>query len=224
MHKGITTVGSNITVAGSRLVLLDKVDAAAEMRIEQYFLMKDYSLCEVILDGNSPSPTRIVDGVVQIIAPTTAEQRLAKKNKLKARETLLMALPDEHQLKFNIHKNKVDLEEQSLDDLFNNLKIYEAEFKGLSPSSQNTQNIAFVYSNTTDNINESVTIAPIISLASSKATVYTLPNVDSLSYVVIYSFFASQSNSPQLDNKDLNQIDPDDYESQVADGHAYNKS
>nr|GEV18852.1 retrovirus-related Pol polyprotein from transposon TNT 1-94 [Tanacetum cinerariifolium] len=58
----------------------------------------------VILNGDSPSPTRIVDGAVQIIAPTTVEQRLAKKKELKARETLLMALPDKHQLKFNIHK------------------------------------------------------------------------------------------------------------------------
>nr|GEW10911.1 putative ribonuclease H-like domain-containing protein [Tanacetum cinerariifolium] len=39
-----------------------------------------------------------------------------------------------------------------------------------------------------------------------------LPNVDNLSDVVIYSFFASQSNSPQLDNDDLKQIDADDLE------------
>nr|GEY83707.1 hypothetical protein [Tanacetum cinerariifolium] len=155
------------------------------MRIEQYFLMTDYSLWEVILNGDSPPPTRIVDGDVQIIAPTTAEQMFAKKNKLKARGTLLMALPDKHQL-----KNKADLKEQSLDDLFNNLKIYEAEVKGSSPSSQNTQNIAFVSLNTTDSINESVTAALSISAASSKATVSTLPNVDSLSDAVIYSFFA----------------------------------
>nr|GEW17726.1 hypothetical protein [Tanacetum cinerariifolium] len=72
-----------------------------KMRIEQYFLMIDYSLWEVILNGDSPTPTRVVDGVVQAVAPTTAEQRLAKKNELKARGTLLMALPDKHQLKFN---------------------------------------------------------------------------------------------------------------------------
>nr|GEY13163.1 ribonuclease H-like domain, reverse transcriptase, RNA-dependent DNA polymerase [Tanacetum cinerariifolium] len=46
------------------------------MRIEQYFLMTYYSLWEVILNGDSPPPTRIVDGAVQIIAPTNAEQRL----------------------------------------------------------------------------------------------------------------------------------------------------
>nr|GEY26902.1 putative ribonuclease H-like domain-containing protein [Tanacetum cinerariifolium] len=142
---------------------------------------------EVILNGDSLVPTRVVKGVLQLVAPTTAEQKLAKKNKLKARGTLLMALPDKHQLKFNSHNDAktlmeaiekrfggniktkkvqktllkqhyenftgsssesldqihdrlhklvnqleihgADLEEQSLDDLFNSLKIYEAEVK-----------------------------------------------------------------------------------------------
>nr|GEU91889.1 hypothetical protein [Tanacetum cinerariifolium] len=56
-----------------------------------------------------------------------------------ARGTLLMALPNEHQLKFNSYKTakslmeaiekrfKPDLETLSMDDLYNNLKIYEAE-------------------------------------------------------------------------------------------------
>nr|GFB30832.1 hypothetical protein [Tanacetum cinerariifolium] len=54
------------------------------MRIEQYFLMNDYSLWEVILKSDSPIPTRVIDGVVQPVAPTTIEQKLARKNKLKA--------------------------------------------------------------------------------------------------------------------------------------------
>nr|GFC53707.1 hypothetical protein [Tanacetum cinerariifolium] len=67
--------------------------------------MTDYSLWEVILNGDSPVPTRLVEGVAQPVAPTTVEQKLARKNKLKARGTLLMALPDKHQLKFNSHKH-----------------------------------------------------------------------------------------------------------------------
>nr|GEY96387.1 ribonuclease H-like domain-containing protein [Tanacetum cinerariifolium] len=82
-----------------------------KMRIEQYFLMIDYSLWEVILNGDSLVPTRVIEGVVQPVAPTTAEQRLARKNKLKARGTLLMALLDKHQLKFNIHKDAKTLME-----------------------------------------------------------------------------------------------------------------
>nr|GEX81760.1 hypothetical protein [Tanacetum cinerariifolium] len=60
---------------------------------------------KVILNGDSPVPTRLVEGVAQPVAPTTVEQKLARKNELKARGTLLMALPDKHQLKFNSHKD-----------------------------------------------------------------------------------------------------------------------
>nr|GFA06606.1 hypothetical protein [Tanacetum cinerariifolium] len=67
--------------------------------------MTDYSLREVILNGDSPLPTRVIECVVQPVVPTTAKQRLAKKNELKARGTLLIALPDKRQLKFNIHKD-----------------------------------------------------------------------------------------------------------------------
>nr|GEW28900.1 hypothetical protein [Tanacetum cinerariifolium] len=205
-----------------------------KMRIKQYFLMTDYSLWEVILNGDSPIPTKVIDGVVQPVAPTTAEQRLARKNELKARGTLLMALPDKHQLKFNIHKdanssieaiekrfggnketkkrNKSDLEDQSLNDLFNSLWIYEAKIKSSSSTSPTTQNIAFMSSQNTNSTNESVSVVTSVSTASTKVHVSALPNVDTLSDAVIYSFFASQSNSPQLDNDNLKQIDADDLE------------
>nr|GEW76633.1 putative ribonuclease H-like domain-containing protein [Tanacetum cinerariifolium] len=172
--------------------------------------------------------------LVQPVAPTNAEQRLARKNELKARGTLLMVLPDKHQLKFNIHKdskslmeeiekrfggnketkkrNKTDLEDQSLDDLFNSLKIYEAEVKSSSSTSPTTQNIAFVSSKNTNSINESVSAVASVSAGSNKVPVFALPNMDNVSDAVIYSFFASQSNSPQLDNDDLKQIDADDLE------------
>nr|GEZ49130.1 hypothetical protein [Tanacetum cinerariifolium] len=118
-----------------------------------------------------------------------AEQRLARKNELKA---------------------LTDLEDQSLDDLFNILKIYEAEVKSSSSASTTIQNIAFVSSSNTDSTSESVSVAASVFVVSAKILVSPLPNVDSLSNVVIYSFFASQSNSPQLDNDDLKQIDADD--------------
>nr|GEV80136.1 retrovirus-related Pol polyprotein from transposon TNT 1-94 [Tanacetum cinerariifolium] len=124
----------------------------------------------------------------------------------------LRSLPSEWKIHTLIWRNKANLEEQSLDDLFNNLKIYEAKVKGSFISSQNTQDIAFVSSNNTDSTSESVNVVLSVSVASSKAIVSTLLNVDSLSDAVIYSFFASQSNSPQLDNEDLKQIDANDLE------------
>nr|GEZ54799.1 hypothetical protein [Tanacetum cinerariifolium] len=55
-------------------------------------------------------------------------------------------------------------------------------------------------------------VAASISTVCAKIPASSLPNVDSLSNVVIYLFFASQSSSPQLDNEDLKQIDADDLE------------
>ncbi|GKD61680.1 hypothetical protein Tco_1299189 [Tanacetum coccineum] len=59
----------------------------------------------IILNGDSPLPTRTVDGVETAVPPKTADQKLARKNELKARGTLLKALPNKHQLKFNTYKS-----------------------------------------------------------------------------------------------------------------------
>nr|GEW53561.1 ribonuclease H-like domain-containing protein [Tanacetum cinerariifolium] len=184
------------------------LDKFLHMRIEQYFLMTDYSLWEVILNGDSPASTRVVDGVLQPVVPTTAEQRLARKNELKARGTLLMALPDKHQLKFNYHKDAKTL----IKAIEKRLKIYEAEVKSSSSASTSIKNIAFVTSSNTDSTNETVSAAPSVYAVSAKIHVSSFPNMDSLSNAVIYSFFASKSNSLQLDNDDLKQIDADDLE------------
>nr|GEV17535.1 putative reverse transcriptase domain-containing protein [Tanacetum cinerariifolium] len=55
--------------------------------------------------------------------------------------------------------------------------------------------------------NFTVSAAASVSVVCAKMHVSSLPNVDSLSNVVIYSFFASQSTSPQLDNEDIKKID-----------------
>nr|GEY21980.1 hypothetical protein [Tanacetum cinerariifolium] len=205
-----------------------------KMRIEQYFLMIDYSLWEVIINGDSPSPTVVVDGVVQPVTILSADQKLARRNELKAGGTLLMALPDKHQLKFNSHKdaktlmeamekcfggntktkkrNKANLEEHILDDLFNSLKIYEIEVRHSSSPGNPSQNLDFVSSSNTDSTTDSVSAATSVSAVCAKLPVSSHPNTDSLSNVVIFSFFASQSTSPQLDNEDLKQIDVDDLE------------
>nr|GEZ31677.1 hypothetical protein [Tanacetum cinerariifolium] len=82
-----------------------------KIRIEQYFLMTDYSLWEVIINGDSPTPTVVIDGVVKPVTILSADQKLIRRNELKACGTLLMALLDKHQLKFNSHKDAKTLME-----------------------------------------------------------------------------------------------------------------
>nr|GFA15936.1 hypothetical protein [Tanacetum cinerariifolium] len=124
----------------------------------------------------------------------------------------LRNLPSEWKTHTLIWRNKADLEEQSLDDLFNSLKIYEAKVKHSSSTGTTTQNLAFVSSSNTDSTTNSVSAAASVSVVCAKMPLSFLPSVDSLSNAVIYSFFAIQSTSPQLDNEDLKQIDVDDLE------------
>ncbi|GJS81081.1 hypothetical protein Tco_0747622 [Tanacetum coccineum] len=255
------------------------------MRMEQYIQMVDYSLWEVIENGNAPPITKLVEGVETIIAPSTAEEKAQRRLELKARRTLLMGIPNEHQLKFNsikdaksllqaiekrfggnaatkktqrnllkqqyenftasnsevldqtfdrlqklisqleIHgesisqedvnqkflrslspewnthtivwRNKPEIDTLSLDDLYNNLKIYEPEVKGTSSSNTNTQNVAFVSSNNTSSTNGAVNTAHGVTTASTQATAVNSTTIDNLSDAVICSFFASQPNSLQ---------------------------
>nr|GEY21981.1 hypothetical protein [Tanacetum cinerariifolium] len=177
-----------------------------KMRIEQYFLMIDYSLWEVIINGDSPSPTVVVNGVVQPVAILSADQKLARRNKLKARGTLLMALPDKHQLKFNSHKDAKILMEAIEKRFGGNTEtkkklVSQLEIHGVSLSQEDV-NLKFLR----------ISAATSVSTVCAKLLVSSHPNIDSLSNVVIFSFFASQSTSPQLDNEDLKQIDVDDLE------------
>nr|GEV59380.1 ribonuclease H-like domain-containing protein [Tanacetum cinerariifolium] len=116
--------------------------------------------------------------------------------------------------------NKADLDTMSMDDLYNNLKVYELEVKGISSSSSSTQNMAFVSSsnNNTSSSNRAVNTAQAINtahgvyIASTQVNAAYSTNIDNLSNAVICSFFSSQQNSPQLVHEDLEQIHPDDME------------
>nr|GEY36478.1 hypothetical protein [Tanacetum cinerariifolium] len=232
-----------IDVAGTKCCCCPQVVSAAKLpilnsnefdlwkiKIEQYFLMTDYSLWDVILNGDSSTPIRVIEGVVQLVAPTTVEQKLAKKNELKARGTLLMALPDKHQLKINIHKDSKTLME-AIEKRFGGNKETKKVQKTLLK--QQYKNFTCSSSESLDQIHDrlqklisqleilgeslsqediNLNVVASVSNVSAKIHVSALPNVDTLSNVVIYSFFASQSTSPQLDNDDLKQFDADDLE------------
>ncbi|GJU09242.1 ribonuclease H-like domain-containing protein [Tanacetum coccineum] len=85
------------------------------LRIESYIQLQDYTLWEIIEEGNSFKPvartTINEDGTSTTTIPgaVTAEQKILKKNDLKARSILMMTLPSEHLLTFNKHKDAKSL-------------------------------------------------------------------------------------------------------------------
>nr|GEW49733.1 hypothetical protein [Tanacetum cinerariifolium] len=88
---------------------------------------------------------------------------------------------EENNIEDVVVRNKGDFEEQSLDDLFNSLKLYEAEVKHSSSTGTPTQNLAFVSSSNTNSTTESVSATASVSVVCAKMHVSSLPNVDSLS-------------------------------------------
>nr|GFB04753.1 ribonuclease H-like domain-containing protein [Tanacetum cinerariifolium] len=167
-----------------------------KMRIEQYFLMTDYSLWKVILNGDSPVPTRVVEGVLQPVAPITNEQKLARKNKLKARGTLLMALPDKHQLKFNSHKDAKKLMEAIEKRFGGNTETKKVQKTLLK---QQHENFTGSSSESLDQIHDK--LQKLVSQLEIHGVSLSQEDVNQ-----------NQSSSPQLDNEDLKQIDIDDLE------------
>nr|GEZ96601.1 hypothetical protein [Tanacetum cinerariifolium] len=185
------------------------------MRIEQYFLMTDYSLWEVILNGDSPVPTRIVEGnnETKKVQKTLLKQQFEnfsgsssegldqihdRLQKLVSQLEIhrvslsqedvnlkfLRSLPSEWKTHTLIWQNKTDLEDKSLDDLFNSLKIFKSEVKHSSSTATDSHNLAFVSSTLTDSTTDSVSAAVNVSAVGAKLTASTLPNVDSLSNAI----------------------------------------
>ncbi|GKA84316.1 ribonuclease H-like domain-containing protein [Tanacetum coccineum] len=67
-------------------------------------------------------------------------------------------------------------------------------------------------SSSTNNATRVVNTAQGVNTANTEGATDSSTTIENLSDVVIYSFFPSQPSIPQLDNKDLQQIHPDDLE------------
>nr|GEW39824.1 ribonuclease H-like domain-containing protein [Tanacetum cinerariifolium] len=208
------------------------------MRMEQYLQCIDYTLWEIIENGNAPIVTKTVDGKETAIPPTSVEAKGTKKGRaienrfggnIATKKTQKNLLKRQYE---NFAASSIEMIEQtyerlqklisqlemheietlSLDDLFNNMKAYESEVTRTSNSTTNSYNVAFLSSSSTNSITRAVNTAQGINAASTQGAADSSTTVENLSDAVIYTFFTSQPSIPQLDNEDLQQIHPDDLE------------
>ncbi|GJU19945.1 hypothetical protein Tco_1153287 [Tanacetum coccineum] len=91
---------------------------------------------------------------------------------------------------------------------------FNLEEQGSASTSQNPQNVAFVSNstNSTNNTNKADNTAYEVSTAHTQGNGVNSTSLDNLCDVVICAFLASQPNSPQLAQEDLEQLHPDDLE------------
>ncbi|GJR89283.1 hypothetical protein Tco_0213294 [Tanacetum coccineum] len=142
------------TLSALKLLVLKTGDYDLwSMRMEQYLTHTDYSLWEVIVNGDAPA----------IASASVGTQHLLKFHGIKDAKILWEAIkasqleihgevisPEDANLKLLrslpsawnnialIIRNKSDLDTLIMDDLYNNLKVYESETKGQSSSSSNS--------------------------------------------------------------------------------------
>ncbi|GKD93803.1 hypothetical protein Tco_1373640 [Tanacetum coccineum] len=81
-------------------------------------------------NGNTTPKTTIVEGVEKVIPPTTVEEKAQKRLEVKARSTLMMGIPNEHQLKFN-----------SIKDVKSLLEAIEKRFGGNAATKKTQRNL-----------------------------------------------------------------------------------
>ncbi|GKA95880.1 hypothetical protein Tco_0817975 [Tanacetum coccineum] len=182
----------------------------------------------VIVNGDSVSPVASAStGAEGPIPPKTAEQKLARKNELKAKSTLMLVIPDEYLLKFYACKDAKSLWEAIKNRVGGNKEskkmqktILKENYENFAASSQEGLDKTYdrfqkliskleihgevIYqedANLKFSTNETVNTAHSVSAASSKDQASTTLYVDD----VMFSFFSNQSNAPQLDYEDLEQ-------------------
>ncbi|GJT15897.1 ribonuclease H-like domain-containing protein [Tanacetum coccineum] len=264
-HVGIKRLHDDLEVTVAKLLLLVykllllvlEVNASKDMDSESAHMVAASKVPMLKPEnGNIVPKTTVIEGFEKVIPPTAAEEKAQKRLEVKARSTLMMGIPNEHQLKFNsikdakllleaienrfsgnaatkktqrnllkqqyenftalssktldqtfdrlqklvsqleilgetlsqedvnqmllrslssewnthaiVWRNKPELEAMSMDDLYNNLKVYEPEVKGTSSSNTSTQNMAFVSSNNPGSTNEAVNTAHGFSAISTQ--------------------------------------------------------
>nr|GEU30979.1 hypothetical protein [Tanacetum cinerariifolium] len=144
----------------------------------------------------------------------TTEDMQTRKNDVKARTTLLVSLPDEHQLRIKIEqddlnqkfltslapewlmhtivwRNRSDLDTMSLDDLYNHLKVNESKVH--TKSKPNSHNMAFISSAKHSRGNEDVSTASVSTASTNIPTASANNGVASISQDTACAYIASQS-------------------------------
>nr|GEX65040.1 hypothetical protein [Tanacetum cinerariifolium] len=123
-------------------------------------------------------------------------------------QKFLTSLAPEWLMHTIVWRNRYDLETMSLDDLYNHLKVYEAEVH--KKSNTNSQNMAFISSSTHNSGDKDGNTACVSTSSTTFPTASA--SVATISQDTASAYIASQSNGSQIKFEDINQIDEDDME------------
>ncbi|GJT87596.1 ribonuclease H-like domain-containing protein [Tanacetum coccineum] len=185
------------------------------MKIEHYLSHTDYPIWEVIQKGNGPDAIKSRFGgndeskKMFLSLLSQLEIHGAGVSTEDANQKFLRSLPSSWFQVSLVMRTKPRVDSLSIDDLYDNLRVFESDIKGSTGSSSSAQNVTFVSSESTSSTNDFCTAYGV-----STSSGYNSQREISSSYTneLMYSFFANQSSGPHLNHEDLEQLDEFDLE------------
>nr|GEZ86891.1 ribonuclease H-like domain-containing protein [Tanacetum cinerariifolium] len=121
------------------------------MKMEQYLAHTDYAIWEIYGNAESKKMQKNVLKQQFETFSVSNSEGLNKGSLLSAWSNISL-----------IMRNKPGIDNLDIDDMYNNLKVYEADIKGSSRSSSNSQNVVFVFaesSNSTNELNDAYSVS-----------------------------------------------------------------
>ncbi|GJX48195.1 hypothetical protein Tco_0273385 [Tanacetum coccineum] len=212
------------------------------MRMEQYLANTDYGLWQVIMNGDEPvQTTKDENGVETEVPPKTAQAILERQKEIKAKSIMLLAIPNEYQLRFHTIKDAKSLwaaiksrfggnveskkmQKNILKQQFENFSVSETE--GLDKAYDRFQKLISLLevhgaAVPNEDANQKI-LRALPSLWNNVALIMrNKDGIDDLDINDLYNNLKKTlaaviklilSNSPQLDDEDLEQIDHDNLE------------
>nr|GEU67751.1 hypothetical protein [Tanacetum cinerariifolium] len=197
----------------------DKIYSESKMRYLQH---EHYTLCEVIEFGDtykaSPNKTTKDNGLAGEVSSSTkkkgrimaitAEDMQKRKNDVKERTTVLLALPDEHQLRFSKYDSAKDLWKAILKTFGGNKATKKTKKNQLKQQYGNFKaEGSETIKQTFNRLQDIVSHLEFMDVPIEQDDIN-----QSLSYDTVCAFIATQPNGSQIKYEDISQIDDDDIE------------
>ncbi|GJY19000.1 ribonuclease H-like domain-containing protein [Tanacetum coccineum] len=172
------------------------------MRMKQYLQCIDYTLWEIVENGNARIVTKTIDGKENDLP----NEHQLKFNSYKDAKTLMQAIENRFEGNTATKKTQKNLLKQQYENFAaSSSEVIEQTYESLQKLNSQLE-MHEIKTLSLDDLFNNLKAYELEGAADSSTT------VENLSDAVIYSFFASQPSIPQLDNDDLQQIHPDDLE------------
>nr|GEV67826.1 ribonuclease H-like domain-containing protein [Tanacetum cinerariifolium] len=199
-----------------------------QFRIQQYLQYEHYALWEVIefgdsykvpatVDPNDTNTTSGADAKSRRTVTITTEDMQRKKNDVKARTTLLLSLPDEHQLQvivsqiqfMDVEVEKDDLNQKFLTSLAPEWLMHTIVWR--NRNDLDTMSLDDLYNHLKRSSGDEDGNTAYVSTASTTFPTASA-SVATISQDTASAYIASQSSGSHIKFEDINQIDEDDME------------